>query len=60
MNIQVDDQEAVDVVRREYDSSILKACKTLVEMSSSRGNVDDITVMVINLRNFVQQPTNFQ
>ncbi|GMN56452.1 hypothetical protein TIFTF001_025564 [Ficus carica] len=57
---KVDDQVAVDVVRREYDSSIPKACKTLVEMSSSRGNVDDITVMVINLRNFVQQPTNFQ
>lgn len=49
---QVDDQEAVDVVQRE-DSSVVKACKTLVDMSSSRGIMDDITVMVINLQGFM-------
>ncbi|XP_062073148.1 probable protein phosphatase 2C 2 isoform X2 [Humulus lupulus] len=46
------DKEAVDIVLRE--NSILKACKKLVDMSSSRGNMDDITVMVVNLHNFVQ------
>ena len=51
MNLQVYDQEAVDVVLRE--NSVSKACKKLVDMSSSRGNLDDITVMVINLQNFV-------
>ncbi|XP_024031625.1 probable protein phosphatase 2C 2 isoform X1 [Morus notabilis] len=49
---KVDDQEAVDVVQRE-DSSVVKACKTLVDMSSSRGIMDDITVMVINLQGFM-------
>lgn len=45
------DQEAVDVVSRKKDS--LEASKELVAMSTSRGNVDDVTVMVINLQNFV-------
>lgn len=47
---KVEDQEAVNVVLRENDS--LKSCKKLVNMSSSRGSMDDITVMVINLQNF--------
>ncbi|KAF4402312.1 hypothetical protein G4B88_003233 [Cannabis sativa] len=45
------DQEAVDIVARE--NSTLKACKKLVDMSSSRGNMDDITVMVVKLQNFM-------
>jgi protein phosphatase 1L len=48
---QVNDQEAVDVVLRE--KNLLVSCKKLVDMSSSRGSMDDITVMVINLQNFV-------
>uniref|UniRef100_A0A803PKP4 PPM-type phosphatase domain-containing protein n=1 Tax=Cannabis sativa TaxID=3483 RepID=A0A803PKP4_CANSA len=45
------DREAVDIVLRE--NSTLKACKRLVDMSSSRGNMDDITVMVVKLHNFM-------
>lgn len=48
---KVNDQEAVDVVLRE--KNWLMSCKRLIHMSSSRGNMDDITVMVINLQNFV-------
>ncbi|XP_060175585.1 probable protein phosphatase 2C 2 [Lycium barbarum] len=48
---KVSDQEAVDVVSKEK-SSIL-ACKKLVDMSARRGNLDDITVMVINLQSFL-------
>ncbi|XP_059631010.1 probable protein phosphatase 2C 2 [Cornus florida] len=48
---KVNDQEAVDVVLRETDS--LKSCRKLVDLSSSRGNIDDITVMVINLQKFI-------
>lgn len=48
---KVSDQEAVDVVSKE-ETSIL-ACKKLVDMSARRGNLDDITVMVINLQSFL-------
>nr|POE57500.1 putative protein phosphatase 2c 53 [Quercus suber] len=48
---RVNDQEAVDVVLRE--KNLLMSCKKLVDMSSSRGSMDDITVMVIDLLNFV-------
>ena len=48
---QVNDQEAVDVVVKGNNS--VESCKKLVDISSSRGNVDDITVMVINLQKFV-------
>ncbi|KAL5571773.1 hypothetical protein UlMin_021370 [Ulmus minor] len=48
---KVDDQEAVDVVVNESNSK--KGCKKLVEMSSSRGNMDDISVMVIDLHTFI-------
>ncbi|KAK7816941.1 putative protein phosphatase 2c 2, partial [Quercus suber] len=48
---KVNDQEAVDVVLRE--KNLLMSCKKLVDMSSSRGSMDDITVMVIDLLNFV-------
>ncbi|KAG2714056.1 hypothetical protein I3760_03G008300 [Carya illinoinensis] len=47
---KVNDQEAVDVVSKE--KNLLKSCKKLVDMSCSRGNMDDITVMLINLQYF--------
>ncbi|XP_015888481.3 probable protein phosphatase 2C 74 [Ziziphus jujuba] len=46
---KVDEQEAVDVVLR--DNSV-NSCKKLIDMSTSRGNMDDVTVMVINLQSF--------
>ncbi|GAB4861186.1 hypothetical protein Ancab_036343 [Ancistrocladus abbreviatus] len=47
---EVDEQEAVDVVSRERVTA--ESCRKLVEISCSRGNKDDITVMLINLRKF--------
>jgi protein phosphatase 1L len=35
------------------EKNLLMSCRKLADMSCSRGNVDDITVMVINLQNFV-------
>jgi protein phosphatase 1L len=48
--LQVNEQEAVDIILRGKNST--ESCKKLVDMSLSRGNIDDITVMVINLRSF--------
>ncbi|KAG9131847.1 hypothetical protein Leryth_016579 [Lithospermum erythrorhizon] len=48
---KVDEQEAVELVSSEMDS--LESCKKLVDISFSRGNDDDITVMIINLKHFV-------
>ncbi|KAG6506577.1 hypothetical protein ZIOFF_031901 [Zingiber officinale] len=48
----VTNQEAVDVVSRH--GSLLESCKVLIELSCRRGNKDDITVMVIQLKSFVQ------
>nr|GLL42423.1 probable protein phosphatase 2C 74 [Ipomoea trifida] len=47
---KVSNQEAVDVVLSENNS--MKSCKKLVDLSSKRGSLDDVTVMVINLQNF--------
>ncbi|GAV59377.1 PP2C domain-containing protein [Cephalotus follicularis] len=47
---KVNEQEAVDVVLGDKYS--LASCKKLVDISCSRGNMDDVTVMVINLGNF--------
>lgn len=47
---KVNEQEAVDIILRGKNST--ESCKKLVDMSLSRGNIDDITVMVINLRSF--------
>ncbi|XP_020694345.1 probable protein phosphatase 2C 74 isoform X1 [Dendrobium catenatum] len=47
---KVSNQEAVDVVRQRKNS--MQACKDLVEISCSRGNRDDVTVMVVDLRSF--------
>uniref|UniRef100_A0A5B7BWQ8 PPM-type phosphatase domain-containing protein n=1 Tax=Davidia involucrata TaxID=16924 RepID=A0A5B7BWQ8_DAVIN len=52
---KVNDQEAVDVVSRNKNP--LESCRKLVGISSSRGNIDDITVMVINLQKFVANVT---
>ncbi|CAK7328839.1 unnamed protein product [Dovyalis caffra] len=48
---KVNEQEAVDVILRDKNS--VESCKKLVDISFSRGNMDDITVMAINLQNFV-------
>ncbi|KAJ9129347.1 hypothetical protein P3X46_033868 [Hevea brasiliensis] len=48
---KVNEQEAVDVVLRDGNS--VESCKKLIDMSFGRGNMDDITVMVINLHNFL-------
>ncbi|KAI4321214.1 hypothetical protein MLD38_034622 [Melastoma candidum] len=53
---KVSEQEAVDVVGRE-GGDMEKGCKNLIELSSSRGNLDDITVLVINLQSFVLAQT---
>jgi protein phosphatase 1L len=54
---QVTNQEAVDVV---HPSCVgvdkldpLSACKKLVDLSLSRGSVDDTSVMIIQLDRFV-------
>ncbi|KAK7301722.1 hypothetical protein RJT34_12594 [Clitoria ternatea] len=56
---KVSNQEAVDIARplcvgndnRQQQS--LVACKTLVDLSVSRGSVDDISVMIIQLQNYI-------
>ncbi|RWW32907.1 hypothetical protein GW17_00002378 [Ensete ventricosum] len=48
---KVTNQEAVDVVSKH--SSSMKSCKELIEISSNKGNRDDITVMVIDLHKFM-------
>ncbi|KAK4804286.1 hypothetical protein SAY86_004103 [Trapa natans] len=45
-------QEAVDAVSQ--DESFEDSCRKLIEMSACRGSLDDITVMVIDLRDFVK------
>ncbi|KAG0494330.1 hypothetical protein HPP92_005324 [Vanilla planifolia] len=47
---KVGNQEAVDMVIKQRNW--LQSCRDLVEMSCSRGNRDDITVMVVDLRSF--------
>ncbi|XP_038884309.1 probable protein phosphatase 2C 2 [Benincasa hispida] len=54
---KVKDQEAVDEVMREMGEEnnkkeAMKACKMLLEMSFRRGNMDDVTVMVVQLQHF--------
>ncbi|XP_057533336.1 probable protein phosphatase 2C 2 isoform X1 [Amaranthus tricolor] len=50
---KVSEQEAVDIVSMEKANNAMKCCKKLVDISFSRGNKDDITVMIIYLQNFV-------
>lgn len=55
----MDEQEAVDVVARGIKvNSHQESCKELVDITSSRGNMDDVTVMVINLQSFVNGNQN--
>ncbi|OVA14559.1 Protein phosphatase 2C (PP2C)-like domain [Macleaya cordata] len=49
---KVTNQEAVDLILREKGST--ESCKKLINISSSRGSKDDITVMVVHLQNFNQ------
>ncbi|KAK8954886.1 putative protein phosphatase 2C 74 [Platanthera zijinensis] len=46
----VSNQEAVDVVAKMRKS--VQSCTDLVEISCSRGNKDDITVMVVDIQSF--------
>lgn len=55
---QVSNQEAVDIARplclgAAGASSSLSACKKLVDLSATRGSLDDISVMIVKLQNFV-------
>ncbi|CAA0394070.1 unnamed protein product [Arabidopsis thaliana] len=54
---KVSNQEAVDIARpfclRTEKPLLLAACKKLVDLSASRGSFDDISVMLIPLRQFV-------
>jgi len=36
------------------NGNLMKACKDLVDISCSRGSRDDITVMVVDLKKFIQ------
>ncbi|XAR57492.1 Phosphoprotein phosphatase [Bertholletia excelsa] len=48
---KVNEQEAVDVVVGWNNS--IECCKKLINISSNRGNMDDITVMVINVQPYL-------
>lgn len=54
---KVSNQEAVDIARPfclgTEKTSLLAACKKLVDLSASRGSSDDISVMLIPLRQFL-------
>ncbi|CAI9755969.1 unnamed protein product [Fraxinus pennsylvanica] len=47
---KISSQEAVDVVLREGNQ--MESCRKLVDISSGRGNNDDITILMINLNSF--------
>lgn len=53
---KVSNQEAVDVARPlcvdTHNPSPLHACRKLAELSASRGSVDDISVMIVQLKHF--------
>lgn len=53
---KVSNQEAVDVARPFCGSmdklEVISACKKLVELSASRGSVDDTSVMIVQLDRF--------
>ena len=55
---KVSNQEAVDVARTPCTGTNklqpLVACKKLVEMAVSRGSLDDVSVMVIQLARYMQ------
>ncbi|CAN1294998.1 Probable protein phosphatase 2C 30, partial [Linum perenne] len=64
---KVNEQEAVDEVSRHYNYynhfnnggsinniGVMESCKKLLQLAFSRGNLDDATVMVVSLANFLQ------
>ncbi|CAA6654739.1 unnamed protein product [Spirodela intermedia] len=54
---KVSNQEAVDTIRplcvQSGKQSLLSACKKLVDLSVGRGSVDDVSVMIVLLRDFL-------
>ncbi|KAK4753485.1 hypothetical protein SAY87_001589 [Trapa incisa] len=54
---KVSNQEAVDTIRTFYlgtnGTKLMVACKKLVDLSTSRGSGDDISVMVIGLKPYM-------
>lgn len=54
--LQVSTQEAVDIARAFCNgvdkSQLLSGCKKLIDLSVSRGSVDDVSVMLIPLGKF--------
>lgn len=55
---KVSNQEAVDIARplcidAADTASSLSACRKLVDLSATRGSLDDISVMIIKLQHFV-------
>ncbi|XP_020259591.1 probable protein phosphatase 2C 74 isoform X2 [Asparagus officinalis] len=50
---KVCNQEAVDIVLRHKEYSIQSSCKALVDLASSRGSRDDITVMLVDFQSFL-------
>ncbi|XP_075479191.1 putative protein phosphatase 2C 25 [Primulina tabacum] len=59
---KVSNQEAIDIARplvSNLDKPMaLSACKKLVDLSASRGAIDDITVMLIQLPKFANKSVN--
>lgn len=55
--VQVTNQEAVDIVRPLCigvdKPEPFSACKKLVDLSVRRGSIDDVSVMVIQLGQFI-------
>jgi protein phosphatase 1L len=54
---QVSNQEAVDIAKPfclgdKSNTSLQSACKELADLSINRGSLDDVTVMIILLKNF--------
>lgn len=41
----------MDLISKHKES--IQSCKVLVDLASSRGSRDDITVMVVNLQRFL-------
>ncbi|GAU27687.1 hypothetical protein TSUD_126330 [Trifolium subterraneum] len=54
---KVSNQEAVDIARSfcvgSNTQGSFKACKKLVDLSASRGSIDDISIMIIELQNYI-------
>lgn len=57
-SLQVSNQEAVDIVRSLCvgvdKPEAFSACKKLVDLALARGSLDDISIMIIQLTQFIQ------